>query len=178
MESPLALYSAKTWVCISSYSFIIFVPPHRIPQWAKIIVRQWLTSLHDIPNLFYREVKMSIKNKYFLKATFLVLILNPHILDIRGTSVFECPGDSLYKRYEIPWEVAKQSKSFSVKVPAPYGILCRQKIMKQYHNYEIQTRIMAEFKATGDSTMLWLRLANLMKEPISKVFLYKRPGGI
>ena len=40
---------------------------------------------------------------------------------------------------------------------------------------EIPTRVLAEFKARGDYTVF---RACLMKEPISKVSLYKRPDVI
>ena len=92
VESPLALYSAKSWVGISSCSFIIF-PPHSNHRGAKFIARpRFMPHFYDIPNLFYRS---------------LVMKMNMSINDAKRISIY-----------------ARQS--FSVTVPAPYGILCRE----------------------------------------------------
>ena len=42
--------------------------------------------------------------------------------------------------------------SFSVKVPVPYGILCREPNHELYD--EMSTHILEEYKAIGDSTVL------------------------
>ena len=55
------------------------------------------------------------------------------IIDIGGTSVFECPGDCLdfmpkqedLNIMNMSSERNPKYESFSAKVPVPYGILCR-----------------------------------------------------
>ena len=43
-------------------------------------------------------------------------------------------------------------ESFSVNAPVPFGILCRETNHELYG--EISTHVLAEYKATGDSTVL------------------------
>ena len=82
------------------------------------------------------------------------------IIDIRGTSVFECPGDSLDsmpKQEDLNitnMNIERSSKyeSFSVKVSVPYGILCRETNHELYD--EMSSHILAEYKAIGDSIVL------------------------
>ena len=82
------------------------------------------------------------------------------IIDINGTSVFECPGDFLDfipKQEDLNimnMSIERQSNcaSFSVKVPVPYGILCRETNHEMYD--EMSTHVLAEYKAIGDSTVL------------------------
>ena len=42
-------------------------------------------------------------------------------------------------------------ESFSVKVPVPYGILCRETSQELYD--EMSTHVLAEYKAICDSTV-------------------------
>ena len=82
------------------------------------------------------------------------------IIIIRGTSVFECPGDFLDfipKQEDLcimNMSVERESnyESFSVKVPVPYRVLCRETNHELYD--EMATHVLAEYKAIGDSTVL------------------------
>ena len=82
------------------------------------------------------------------------------IIDIRGTSVVECAGDSLDfmpKQEDLnitimSIERSSNYESFSVKVPVPYGILYRE-TNHELHD-EMSTHVLAEYKAIGDSIVL------------------------
>ena len=79
------------------------------------------------------------------------------IIVIRGTSVFECPGDSLdfmpkqenLNITNMSIERLSNYENFSVKVPVPYGILCRETNHELY--CEMSTHVFAEYKAIDDS---------------------------
>ena len=91
------------------------------------------------------------------------------IIDIRGTSVFECPGgflDFMPKQEDLnimnmSGERKPKYESFSLKVPVPYGILCRETNHELYD--EMPTHALAEYKAICDS-----RHEYRIKEPTSK----------
>ena len=82
------------------------------------------------------------------------------IIDIGGTSVFECPGDSLdfmpkqedLNITNMSIERSTNYECFSVKVPVPYCILCRDTNHELYD--EMSTHVLAEYKAIGDSILL------------------------
>ena len=81
------------------------------------------------------------------------------IIDIRGTSVFECPGDFLDfmpKQEDLNFmnmssERWHKYESFSVKVPVPYGILRRETNHELCD--EMSTHVLAEYKPICDSTV-------------------------
>ena len=79
------------------------------------------------------------------------------IIDIRGTSVFECPGDFFdFMPKQEDLNIMNMSskymyESFSVKVPVPYGILCRETNHELYD--EMSTHVLAEYKAICDCTV-------------------------
>ena len=80
-------------------------------------------------------------------------------IDVRGTSVFECPGDFLDfmpKQEDLiimnmSSERWPKYETFSVKVLVPYGILCRETNHELYD--EMSTHVLAEYKAICDSTV-------------------------
>ena len=77
VESPMALFSARTWVGISSYSFICFSAPNTTVGGNDSHLLFVIFKTSSMVFLKVMEINMPIKDAYLCKAVFFVFILNP-----------------------------------------------------------------------------------------------------